>query len=117
MSILLKMLLLMMHLNALDDAQIKLKPHTPHIKFVDVNNENKFSVVIFVDMAAEKEERLLQQEKRLDSNYFEIIVDKKLNLHACLFFVFVFNFKNIKKFQKYMFLFSLIKLYKLTCTL
>jgi len=33
-----------------------LKPHTPHIKFVDVNDANKFSVVIFVDMAAEKEE-------------------------------------------------------------
>ncbi|QCD78954.1 hypothetical protein DEO72_LG1g2590 [Vigna unguiculata] len=26
------------HLNALDDAQIELKPHTPHIKFVDVND-------------------------------------------------------------------------------
>ena len=95
-----------MHLNALDDAQIKLKPHTPHIKFVDVNNENKFSVVIFVDMAAEKEERLLQQEKRLDSNSFEIIVDKNVNLHACLFFVSVFNFKNIKIILKiYVFVF------------
>ncbi|QCE14722.1 hypothetical protein DEO72_LG11g1727 [Vigna unguiculata] len=49
-------------LNAPDDAQVELKPHTPHIKFVDVNDANKFSVVIFVDMAAEKEERLLQQE-------------------------------------------------------
>ncbi|QCD86545.1 mlo protein [Vigna unguiculata] len=49
------------HLNAPDDAQVELKPHTPHIKFVDVNDANKFSVVIFVDMAAEKEERLLQQ--------------------------------------------------------
>jgi len=58
------------HLNAPDDAQIELKPHTPHIKFVDVNDGNKFSVVIFVDMAAEKEERLLQQEKRLDSKFF-----------------------------------------------
>jgi len=48
------------HLNAPDDAQVELKPHTPHIKFVDVNGANKFSVVIFVDMAAEKEERLLQ---------------------------------------------------------
>jgi len=85
------------HPNAHDDAQIKLKPHTPHIKFVDMNDANKFSVVIFVDLAAEKEERLLQKEKRLDSYSFENIVDKKVNLHACLFFVFVFNFKNIKK--------------------
>jgi len=57
------------HLNAPDDAQIELKSHTPHIKFVDVNDSNKFSVVIFVDMAAEKEERLLQQEKWLDSKH------------------------------------------------
>jgi len=49
------------HPNAPDDAQVELKPHTPHIKFVDVNAANKFSVVIFVDMDAEKEERLLQQ--------------------------------------------------------
>ncbi|QCD78843.1 hypothetical protein DEO72_LG1g2479 [Vigna unguiculata] len=49
------------HSNAPDDAQVELKPHTPHIKFIDVNDANKFSVVIFVDMAAEKEERLLQQ--------------------------------------------------------
>ena len=81
------------HLNASDDAQIELKPHTPHIKFVDMNDANKFSVVIFVDFAAEKEEKLLQKEKRLDSYSFEIIVDKKVNLHACLFFVYVFNFK------------------------
>ncbi|QCE14764.1 hypothetical protein DEO72_LG11g1770 [Vigna unguiculata] len=53
------------NLNALDDAQVELKPHNPHIKCFDVNNANKFSVVIFVDMAAEKEERLLQQENRL----------------------------------------------------
>jgi len=105
------------HPNAPDDAQVELKPHTPHIKFVDVKDTNKFSVVIFVDMAAEKEERLLQQVKSLDSYSFENIVDKKVNLHACLFFVYVFNFKNIKKFQKYVFLFSLIKLYKLICTL
>ncbi|QCE00106.1 hypothetical protein DEO72_LG7g1392 [Vigna unguiculata] len=44
------------HPNAPDDAQVELKPYTPHIKFVDVNDANKFSVVIFVDMAAEKEE-------------------------------------------------------------
>jgi len=54
------------HLNAPDDAQVELKPHTPHIKFVDVNDANKFSVVIFVDMAAEKEERLLKQVKSND---------------------------------------------------
>ncbi|QCD93326.1 hypothetical protein DEO72_LG5g1399 [Vigna unguiculata] len=52
------------HLNAPDDAQVELKPHTPHIKFIDVSDANKFSVVIFVDMAAEKEERLLQQVNR-----------------------------------------------------
>jgi len=37
------------HLNASDDAQIKLKPHT---NFVDVNDANKFSMVIFVGLAA-----------------------------------------------------------------
>jgi len=37
-----------------------IKPHTPHINFVDVNDENRFSVVIFVDLTAEKEEWLLQ---------------------------------------------------------
>jgi len=68
--------------NALDDAQVELKPHTPHIKFVDVNDANTFSVVIFVDLAAEKEERLLQKEKRLDSYFFETIVDRKVKLHA-----------------------------------
>jgi len=88
------------HLNAPDDAQVELKPHTPHIKFVDVNDANKFSVVIFVDIAVEKEERLLQQVKSLYSNSFEIIVDRKVNLHACFFFVSVFNFKNIKKISK-----------------
>ena len=48
------------HLNAPDDIQIELQPHTPHIKFVDVNDANKFSVVSFVHLAEEKEERLLQ---------------------------------------------------------
>ena len=47
------------HPNAPDDAQVELKPHIPHIKFVDVNDANKFSVVIFVDMAAEKAERFM----------------------------------------------------------
>ena len=88
------------HPNAPDDAQIELKPHTPHIKFVVMNDANTFSEVIFVDLAAKKEERLLQKEKRLDSYSFENIVDKKLNLHACLVFVSVFNFKNIKKNSK-----------------
>jgi len=86
--------------DAPDDAQIEMKPHTPHIKFVDVNDANKFLVAIFVDMAVEKEERLLQKEKRLDSYSFENIVDKNVKLHACLFFVSVFNFKNIKKISK-----------------
>jgi len=80
-------------LNAPDDAQVELKPHTPHIKFVDVNDANKFLVVIFVDMAAEKEERLLQQVKSLDSNSFEISVDRKVKLHAYLFSVFNFSEK------------------------
>jgi len=93
--------------NAPGDAQIELKPHTPHIKFIDVNDSNKFSVVIFVDLAAEKEERLLQKEKRLDSYSFENIVDKKVNLHACLFFVSIFNFKNFKKFSKICFFYFL----------
>jgi len=79
------------HLNAPDDAQVELKPHTPYIKFVDVNDANKFSVVIFVDMAVEKEERLLQQVKILDSNSFEIIVDRKVKLHGYLFSVFNFS--------------------------
>jgi len=100
------------HPNAPDDAQVELKPHTPHIKFIDVNDANKFSVVIFVDMAAEKEERLLQQVNRLNSNSFESIVDKKFKLHAYLFFVFDFN-KKYKKFQKYVFfVFSFHKLQK-----
>jgi len=91
------------HPNAPNNAQVELKPHTPHIKFVDVNDVNKFWVVIFVGMAVEKEEWLLQQVKSLDSNSFEIIVDRKVKLHAYLFFVSIFNFKNIKKNFKNMF--------------
>ena len=48
------------HPNALDDAKIELKPHVPHIKFVDVNDVDKFSVVIFVGLAAKEKERLLK---------------------------------------------------------
>ena len=73
-------------------------------------------MVIFVDMAVEREERLLQQVKSLDSNSFEIIVDRKVNLHACLILFLFLILKILKKIQKYVFLFSLIKLYKLTCT-
>ncbi|QCE06713.1 hypothetical protein DEO72_LG9g1727 [Vigna unguiculata] len=47
------------HFNVPDDAEIELKPHAPHIKFVDVNDENRFSVVSFFDLAAEQEEMLL----------------------------------------------------------
>jgi len=92
------------HLNAPDDAQIEMKPHTPHIKFIDMNDENRFLVVIFVDLAVEQEERLLQKEKRLDSNSFESIVDRKVKLHAYLFSVSNFSEK-FKKIQKYVFLF------------
>jgi len=46
--------------------------------------------------------------KRLDSNYFENIFDKKVKLHAYLFSV--FNFKNIKRFSKiFVFVFSFDK--------
>jgi len=87
------------HPNAPDDDQVELKPHIPHIKFVDVNDANKFSVVIFVDMATKNEERLLQQVKSLDSNSFEIIVDRKVKLHAYLFSIFNFSEKFKKKFK------------------
>jgi len=97
------------HPNAPDDAEIELKPHAPDINFIDVNNEHKFPVVIFVDFAAKKEERLLQKEKMLDSNSFEIIVDKKFKLHTYLF-LFLIE-KSSQKFQKYVFLF-LIKMKK-----
>jgi len=94
------------HINAPDDAQIELKPHTLHIKFVNVNIENKISVMIFVDMVAEKEGRLLQQEKRSNSSSSENIVDRKLKMHAYLFFPFDFN-KNFTKFSKMCFCFKL----------
>jgi len=70
-----------------------------------VSDANKFSVVIFVDMAVEKEERLLQQVKSLDSNSFEIIVDRKVKLHAYLFSAFNFSEKFKKKFKNMCFLF------------
>ena len=77
-----------------------------------MNDANKFSVVIFVDLAAEKEERLLQQVKSLDSNSFENIVDKKFKLHVYLFFVSDFN-KNYKKISKiWFFVFSFHKIQK-----
>jgi len=50
-----------------------------------VNNANKFLVVIFVEMVVEKEEKLLQHEKMLDSHSFENIVGKKIKLHTYLF--------------------------------
>ena len=93
------------HLNAPNDAQIEMKPHTPHIKFVDMNDENRFLVVIFVDLVAEQEERLLQKEKIfVDLVIFESIVDRKVKLHAYLFSVSNFSEK-FKKIQKYVFLF------------
>ena len=75
--------------NAHNDIEIKLKPHVPHIKFVDVNDANKFLVVIFVDMATKKEERLLKQEKRLDSNSLDNIVDKKIKKFMHIYFLFL----------------------------
>jgi len=45
------------HHNTPNDAQTKLKTHAPHIKFVDMNDANKVSVVIFVDMDAEKKRK------------------------------------------------------------
>jgi len=68
----------------------------------------------------------LKQEKRLDSNSFENIVDRKLKMHAYLFFDFYLNKKyffskicvfvfisdkneKVKKLKK--------KSYKLICTL
>jgi len=58
------------HSNAPDDAKVELKPHTPHIKFVDVNDANKFSVVIFVDMAAEKRRKVAATGKNLRFKFF-----------------------------------------------
>jgi len=79
--------------------KIILHQYTPHIKFIDMNDENRFLVVIFVDLAVEQEERLLQKEKRLDSNSFESIVDRKVKLHAYLFSVSNFSEK-LKKNSK-----------------
>lgn len=74
-----------------------MRPHNPHIKFVDVNNGSKFSAVIFMDLAAEKKERLLQQENKLYSNLFDNIIDRKLKMHACLFSIFTIIRKFIKQ--------------------
>ena len=112
------------HFNAPNDAEIELKPHTSHIKFFYVNNENKFSVVIFVDLVVVQKDRFLQHENKLDSNSFENIVDKKFKLHAYCFFLLIL-IKILQKLQKYVFLFLFIKIkmsklekwYKLTCTL
>jgi len=102
------------HPNALDDAEIKLKPHTPHIMFVDVINENKYSMVIFVNLAVEQKERLLKQENMLDSNSFENIVDIKVKLHACSFPIFNLSRKNFKKISKIcIFIFNKIKIKKI----
>ncbi|QCE03904.1 hypothetical protein DEO72_LG8g1934 [Vigna unguiculata] len=65
------------HPNTPDDAQVELNPHTPHtphIKFVDLNDANKFSVVIFVDMVAEKEESLCALFVRIDADVDEGIL-------------------------------------------
>jgi len=86
------------HPNAPDDAQIELKSHAPHIKLVNVNDANKFSVVIFVNGVIEKEERLLKYEKRLDSNSFENTVNKKVKLHAYLFSILIISRKNLENF-------------------
>ncbi|QCE10291.1 hypothetical protein DEO72_LG10g1519 [Vigna unguiculata] len=56
------------HPNVPDDVGIVLKPHAPHIKFVDVNNDNKFLVVIFIGLATEHKERLVNKEKSLCIN-------------------------------------------------
>ena len=46
------------HPNVPNAVEIELKPHAPHIKFVDVNDANKFTVVIFIDMAAKINPRI-----------------------------------------------------------
>jgi len=72
------------HPNIPDDAEIELKSLALHMKIVDVTNENKLSVVIFVDLAVKQKERLLQEKKRLDSNSFDNIVGKKVKcMHIC----------------------------------
>jgi len=61
---------------------------------------------------------LLKQEKRLDSNSFDSIVDKKkLKMHAYLFSVFSISRKILENFQKYVLLFLVIKIkLKINCT-
>jgi len=50
-----------------------------------------------MDLAAEKKERLLQQENKLYSNLFDNIIDRKLKMHACLFSIFTIIRKFIKQ--------------------
>ena len=51
------------HLNTPDDAQIELKPHTPHIKFVDVNDANKFLVVILLTWLLRKKKGYCKRKR------------------------------------------------------
>jgi len=46
-----------------NEAQIELKSIPPHIEFVDLKDKKYFLVIIFKDMVAKQEERLLKQEK------------------------------------------------------
>ena len=75
-----------------------------------MNDENKFLVVIFVDLATKQEERLLQKEKRLDLNSFKSIVDRKVKLHAYLFSISNFSEKFKKNSKICVFIFSFIKI-------
>jgi len=62
--------------NALDDAQVELKPHTPHIKFVDVNDANKFSDVpkqIGTQMVSRGE--CLNSHERIQNSEQNIAID------------------------------------------
>jgi len=58
------------HPNAPDDAQIELKPHTLHIKFVDVNDANKFLVVIFFFTLLQRKKRGCCKRKKVRLIFF-----------------------------------------------